>query len=85
MMRVLLISCLLGFALADIREWFDDCKGLKFKSNECAYLFDDDGCEGWKLPVSEGYTKLSWFKRNDAEAVAVKPGCILKGKLTCNS
>ncbi|CAB4063445.1 unnamed protein product [Lepeophtheirus salmonis] len=51
----------------------------KVPSGMCAVLYDDDGCEGWELPVPEGYTKLEFNNRNDAEAVVVNKGCILTG------
>ena len=60
---------------------FDDCKKVRFSGNECAYLFDDDGCEGWKLPISTGYTELKWRHKNDAESVVVRPGCVFKGQI----
>ena len=47
--------------------------------NTCAILYDDDGCEGWELPIKEGYQKLGFWKKNDAEAVVVKRGCTFIG------
>ncbi|XP_023341906.1 uncharacterized protein LOC111711717 isoform X2 [Eurytemora carolleeae] len=59
----------------------------------CAILFDEDDCSGWQLHVNEGYTELPKQtlgdklggplidnpKKNDAEAVLVRKGCILVG------
>jgi len=59
----------------------------------CAILFDEDDCSGWQLAINEGYTVLprqgvtdflgGTFidkpKRNDAEAVLVRSGCIFIG------
>jgi len=59
----------------------------------CAILFDEDNCEGWQLAVNEGYTELpsqtktDFFglglidnpKKNDAEAVLVRDGCVFVG------
>ena len=59
---------------------FDDCKKVRFSGSTCAYLFDDDGCEGWELPIDVGYTELRWRHKNDAESVVVRPGCIFKGE-----
>nr|XP_040565766.1 uncharacterized protein LOC121115717 [Lepeophtheirus salmonis] len=57
----------------------NECLQKQVPSGMCAVLYDDDGCEGWELPVPEGYTKLEFSNRNDAEAVVVKKGCILTG------
>merc|ERR1711915_1042610 len=54
----------------------------------CAILFDEDDCDGWQLAVNEGYTELpdkTSFsltdkpKKNDAEAVLVRDGCVFVG------
>merc|ERR1711973_678958 len=59
----------------------------------CAILFDEDDCTGWQLAVNEGYTELpsqgvtdflgGTFidkpKKDDAEAVLVRNGCMFIG------
>merc|ERR1711962_566561 len=59
----------------------------------CAILFDEDDCTGWQLAVNEGYTELpsqgvtdflggSFIdkpKKDDAEAVLVRNGCMFIG------
>lgn len=56
------------------------CREQTFSGKQCAYLFDDGGCNGWKYPIETGYVKkLPWLKRNDAESVLVKQGCVLYG------
>merc|ERR1712168_66578 len=59
----------------------------------CAILFDEDDCTGWQLAVNEGYTELpsrstldllaGTFidnpKKDDAEAVLVRGGCMFIG------
>ena len=61
-----------------------DCLRARLEGNACAVLYDDEGCGGWDLSVPEGYTELNFWKRNDAEAIVVKAGCIFVGKM-CNS
>ncbi len=70
---VLLLSAAMAAANAD------SCRGKTVPSNMCATLFDDDDCGGWALNVPTGYTELSYWKKNDAEAVVVKAGCRLIG------
>eukprot|EP00092_Neocalanus_flemingeri_P013310 GFUD01014346.1.p1 GENE.GFUD01014346.1~~GFUD01014346.1.p1 ORF type:complete len:165 (+),score=33.19 GFUD01014346.1:16-510(+) len=59
----------------------------------CAVLFDEDDCSGWQMNIKEGYTELpkqgftdflgggliDRAKKNDAEAVLVRDGCIFIG------
>lgn len=58
-------------------DLINDCERAVVTGDTCAILYDDDGCEGWELPVKQGYTELTWWYRNDAEAVLVKRGCTL--------
>ena len=58
----------------------DYCAAVEFTEPwQCAVLFDDNKCKGWELPISEGYTELSWGKKNDAESVVVREGCVFTG------
>lgn len=79
---VLLLSVSpLALAKPGLLDFFkSDCKKAKFDNPiSCAVLYDDDGCEGWELGVNTGYTDLPFRYQNDAEAVAVKPGCLFVG------
>jgi hypothetical protein len=51
------------------------CSNKDVSGNDCAKLYDDDGCGGWGLGISTGFTELDFWKRNDAESVVVKAGC----------
>jgi len=73
----------------DITSKWGRCPEFK-NDNTCAYLFDEEDCEGWTLPVGEGYTELGGSfnvfsltsdkpKKNDAEAVVVRDGCVFIG------
>ena len=78
-MKLLLVLAAVAVALASGSS--DKCRKQTFSGTQCAYLFDDDGCEGWKLPISTGYTELKWRHKNDAESVVVRPGCVFKGQI----
>ena len=72
---------ILAFAVAAAHAGlFDTCTDKTVPSNMCAVMYDDDDCDGWALNIPRGYTELSIWKRNDAEAVVVKPGCRFIGK-----
>jgi len=51
--------------------------------NLCALVYDDGGCEGWKLDVPEGDMMFKWWDpvkvwyRNDIEQISVRAGCTL--------
>jgi len=74
----------------DIRSKWGKCPSFT-NDTTCAFLFDEDGCEGWQLAVKPGYTKMETGilkilsftsdkpKANDAEAVVVRNGCIFIG------
>ena len=79
-MKLLLVLAAIAVALASGSS--DKCRKQTFSGSQCAYLFDDGGCNGWKYPLETGYVrKLPWLKRNDAESVLVKKGCVLYGAL----
>merc|ERR1711860_193023 len=71
----------------DIRSKWGKCPSFT-NDTTCAYLFDEDGCEGWQLAAKPGYTEMETGilkilsftsdkpKANDAEAVVVRNGCI---------
>ena len=73
----------------DIMAKWGRCPSFR-NDNTCAYLFDEENCEGWVLPVKPGFTELgNTFnifsitsdkpKKNDAEAVVVRDGCLFIG------
>ena len=51
----------------------------------CAQVYDDGGCEGWKLDIQEVDTLFKWWNpamfwyRNDIEQVSVRAGCTFTG------
>jgi hypothetical protein len=53
--------------------------------NLCAVVYDDGGCEGWKLDIPEGDMMFKWWNpakvwyRNDIEQVSVRAGCTFTG------
>merc|ERR1711973_194860 len=60
------------------------CRTVKMPyDGTCAILFDNDDCDGRQHYVNEGYTKLSYsadtVKRNTAESVLVRDGCVFVG------
>jgi len=77
-------------SLRDVVNKFT-CASLPNDGKTCAILFDEDDCGGWQLNVGEGYTEIpdqstadfiggSFVdnpKKDDAEAVLVKEGCVL--------
>ncbi|XP_059090388.1 uncharacterized protein LOC131886147 [Tigriopus californicus] len=72
---ILCLSVLLpALVLAD-----NDCAKHRFARGECAVLFDDSKCGGWKYPVKTGYHELSFRRRNDVESLIVKEGCKFTG------
>ncbi|CAB4063235.1 unnamed protein product [Lepeophtheirus salmonis] len=52
----------------------NECLEKTVPHGMCAVLYDDDGCEGWEHAIREGYTELTWWYRNDAEAVIADRG-----------
>ena len=77
-MKLLLVLAAVAVALASGSS--NKCWEQTFSGSQCAFLFDDGKCNGWKYPIDTGYVrKLPWLKRNDAESVLVKKGCVLTG------
>ena len=53
-----------------------------WSGNQCATLYQDQYCIGWRHDLSIGYTELTKINRqNDAELVVIRPGCKFVGKL----
>ena len=53
----------------------DYCAAIEFTEPwQCAVLFDDNKCKGWELPISQGYTELSFSYKNDAESAVIREG-----------
>lgn len=63
-----------------IFDFTNDCLKAQFNNpNSCAIIYDDDGCEGWAHPINTGYSELGFSRRNDAESVVVRAGCVFTG------
>merc|ERR1711890_103765 len=60
-------------------------KCVPVPSHLCAYAYDDDGCEGWRLDIPVGEQMFKWWDpvwywyRNDIEQVSVRAGCSFTG------
>jgi len=51
-----------------------------WSGKQCATLYQDQNCIGWRLDVDEGYTALTRIQRhNDAEVIVIRPGCKFVG------
>jgi len=69
------------------------CSSKTVPSSACALLYDEYDCNGWEHEVPVGYSELpsailkyvpKFFvgdppKKNDAESVLVRPGCLFVG------
>ena len=55
-----------------------------WSGKQCATLYQDQDCIGWRLDVAIGYTKLTLIESyNDAaEVIVLRPGCKFVGKCT---
>jgi len=73
-MKLIAILLLFGPALAAADN---DCPTLSVGKGVCARLYDESNCEGWDFEAGEGYSELGILQSDDAEVVAVAPGCIL--------
>jgi hypothetical protein len=52
----------------------------EWSGKQCATLYQDQNCIGWRLDVAVGYTELTRIERhNDAEVVVIRPGCKFVG------
>jgi hypothetical protein len=66
--------------LKDVLHMNNQCKEATFATAlDCAILYDDDGCNGWKEPIAVGYRELGWSRYDDAESVVVRKGCVFTG------
>ena len=85
MIRILGFLGLLVCAEAQLSSLFglNNCDNaidkISRNSDICALLYDDDGCNGWEQIVRRGSMELEFSKKRDAEAVVVRPGCVLIG------
>ena len=69
------------------------CSNKTVPSSACALLYDEYDCSGWEHEVPTGYSEFSSSilkylpsflvgdtpKKNDAESVLVRPGCLFVG------
>lgn len=67
-------------AVGSVTSLWDDCQKGKevFKTDPsvAAVMFTDEGCENTDIQLREGFTDLPVTKKNRAEAIMVKEGCI---------
>merc|ERR1719516_452513 len=77
-----LIFCVVGVAFGGI---FTRSKCVPLPNNVCAFVYDDEKCNGWKLNIAEGeimfkmWDPVYYWYRNDIESVSVRSGCTFTG------
>eukprot|EP00092_Neocalanus_flemingeri_P043702 GFUD01048233.1.p1 GENE.GFUD01048233.1~~GFUD01048233.1.p1 ORF type:complete len:135 (-),score=37.11 GFUD01048233.1:158-562(-) len=83
MMFKLTILCVCVAAVS--ASIFSSNKCVRVPDNLCAVVYDDGGCNGWKLDIQEGEIMFKWWDpvyywyRNDIEHVSVRAGCSFTG------